>query len=254
MLKSENGIRAIDMHCHYSHGVPGDAGDNEIYHTDVAFLKKERERLNVTECVFSTFSGVSRTDRIVEENEHTFALASSDAWLYQWVVIDPRQKNLYDQAERMLKSDKVLGIKIHPTCHRYSILEYGKEIFAFAEAMKTFVVMHPMEVAETVKIADEFPGMKLIIAHMGTRADDAYAIINSKCGNIYLDTSGIASSNNDVIERAVKVAGSEHIFFGTDTYSCVFQKARVLYADIPMADKENILYKNALREFPKLPR
>lgn len=254
MLKSENGIRAIDMHCHYSHGVPGDAGDNEIYHTDVAFLKKERERLNVTECAFSSFSAVTRDNRIAEENEHAFALANSDDWFYQWVVIDPRHKELYDQAEMMLKSNKVLGIKIHPTCHRYSILDYGKEIFDFAQSMKAFVVMHPMEVAETVKIADEFPGMKLIIAHMGTRADDAYAIKNSKCGNIYLDTSGIASSNNDVIEHAVRKVGSEHIFFGTDTYSCVFQKARVLYADIPMADKENILYKNALREFPSLPR
>lgn len=254
MLKIENGIRAIDMHCHYSHGVSGDAGDNEIYHTDVDFLKKERERLNVTECVFSSFSAVSRDCRIVEENEHAFELASSDDWFYQWVVIDPRQKNLYDQAEKLLKSDKVLGIKIHPTCHRYSILDYGKEIFAFAESMKAFVLMHPMEVAATVKIADEFPGMKLIIAHMGTRPDDAYAIKESKCGNVYLDTSGIASSNNDVIEQAVKKVGSEHIFFGTDTYSCVFQKARVLFADIPTADKENILYKNALREFPSLPR
>jgi predicted TIM-barrel fold metal-dependent hydrolase len=45
--------------------------------------------------------------------------------------------------------------------------------------------------------------------------------------------------------------GSEKILFGTDTYSFAFQFGRIALSDIPLKDKENILWKNAIRLFPK---
>lgn len=52
--------------------------------------------------------------------------------------------------------------------------------------------------------------------------------------------------------NAVEKVGSEKIFFGTDTYSCGFQTGRILFARIRDKDKENILYLNAKRHFPKI--
>jgi len=78
------------------------------------------------------------------------------------------------------------------------------------------------------------------------------AIRRAANGNIYTDTSRIASSRNCIIEFAVSVIGSEKIFFGTDTYSAAFQRGRIELAGIGRADKINILRENALREFPKL--
>ena len=62
----------------------------------------------------------------------------------------------------------------------------------------------------------------------------------------------MASFKNNVIEHTVQQVGSEKILFGTDSYSCAFQRGRIDYADILERDKENILHKNALRLFPKL--
>ncbi len=78
------------------------------------------------------------------------------------------------------------------------------------------------------------------------------AIANSKHGNVYVDTSRIASSRNHVIEYAVARVGSERILFGTDTYAAGFQRGRIEYAQISDADKENILVNNAVRLFGHL--
>ena len=87
-----------------------------------------------------------------------------------------------------------------------------------------------------------------LIAHLG----GINQVRQAKYGNIYIDTSGSSSNMNNVIEEAVKVAGSEKILFGTDTYSCAFQRGRIEYARIPFEDKVNILRNNALRLFEKL--
>jgi predicted TIM-barrel fold metal-dependent hydrolase len=75
-------------------------------------------------------------------------------------------------------------------------------------------------------------------------------IEQAKHGSIFTDRSGIASSNNNVIEYAVGRVGSAHIFFGTDTCSCAFQRGRIQFAGISDQDKENILRNNALCMFP----
>lgn len=108
--------------------------------------------------------------------------------------------------------------------------------------------MHNDQILSMPKFADENPDMRLIIAHLGS-LEHIEAIKKAKYGNIYTDTSGIASSKNGVIEYAAKEIGAEKIFFGTDTYSCGFQKGRIEYAGIADEDKEKILYKNARQSF-----
>ena len=45
--------------------------------------------------------------------------------------------------------------------------------------------------------------------------------------------------------------GSEKILFGTDTYAFPFQFGRIALSDLSLEDKENILWKNAMRLFDK---
>jgi predicted TIM-barrel fold metal-dependent hydrolase len=45
--------------------------------------------------------------------------------------------------------------------------------------------------------------------------------------------------------------GSEKILFGTDTYSLPFQYSRIALARISHSEMENILYKNAIKMFPR---
>ena len=68
---------------------------------------------------------------------------------------------------------------------------------------------------------------------------------------MYTDTSGGASSKNNIVEYAVERIGSKKILFGTDTYSFAFQFGRIALSSLSFEDKENILWKNATELFPK---
>ena len=243
--------KMIDLHCHYNHGVDGDTVTNVLYHADLPFLQAERERNGIVATAFSSFCSVITTENIQRENEHLFQLAQKNAWIYQWAVLDPRQKELFKQVGALLQEKKTLGIKIHSPMHQYSINDYADEIFAFVNEQKTCVLMHPDAIPDMAKHADKYPNMKLIIAHIGSE-EHIQAVKDAKYGNIFLDTSGIASSKNNIIEYAVEQIGSEKIFFGTDTYACAFQRGRIEFADISKPAKKNILFQNAKREFWQL--
>lgn len=245
-------IKAIDIHCHFNHGSKFDAKETEEYYCDLEFLRRERTRLNVPICAMAgTFGAVFTHQIVTEENEYLYALSQENPFLYQWVVIDPRSEKTFEQAKRMIKNEKCLGIKIHPEYHQYALEEYADKIFAFANDLGAVVLTHP--VPYRMEAVNKYADMKLILAHLGTVVDYYVAIIGeAKHQNVYADTSGSASNKNYVIENAVQKIGSEKILFGTDSYSCAFQRGRIDYADITQGDKENILYKNALRLFPKL--
>lgn len=251
MVLPEFDHRPIDIHSHFNLGSKYDCPDDGFMLRSFQFLESVYKSADVKQVGVSTFASVlENTQSIVEENEALHNLADKTDWIYQWVVIDPRQEKTFLQAEEMLKHPKVLGIKIHPGYHGYDIMEYGDAIFSFANKHKEFVLMHPQHIEQMPKFADKYPEMKLIIAHIGEMAH-IQAIKEAKNGNIYTDTSGGASAYNNIVEYAVEQIGSEKIFFGTDTYSFAFQFGRIALSDISQTDKENILYKNAMREFPK---
>lgn len=246
-------IEAIDCHSHFDHGAVHDRNpeEQELQLCTLPALRKQYQRAGIQKVAFSSFASVLSPEEVAEENELLFALSQEEDWIYQWVVIDPRGPETFRQADRMLSSPKCLGIKIHPSCHGYDIMEYGDRIFEYANVKKAAVLMHPQHVEKMPSFADRYPEMKLIIAHLGSMAHIS-AIRRAKHGNIYTDTSGKNSYLNNVVEKAVVEAGSEHILFGTDTYSAAFQYGRILFAGISQQDKENILFRNALRLFPKL--
>ncbi len=244
-------IKAIDMHCHFNHGAPHDTKTHELYICDNEFLKAERKRMDVVAMATSSFSSVLSDQEVYEENENLYKIAQEDPFIYQWIVVDPKNEKTFEQAKYMLKSEKSLGLKMHPYFHGYKIMEYADKLFAFANDLGCFLLTHPENEIESSRLADKYPDMKLINAHLGIIAH-VDAMENAKHGNVYTDTSGGLSYQNNVLEYAVNRVGSEKIFFGTDTYSCAFQRGRVEFAGISQADKENIFYKNAIRCFPQL--
>lgn len=185
----------------------------------------------------------------MEENRYLHDLVQKTPWAYQWVVVHPLQPETFRQAEEMLKHPKVIGIKLHPKGHGYDIVEQGDKLFSFAHDLGAVVQMHPAEIVRMTAFADKYPHMKLIIAHLGS---DIFldAVAAAKHGNIFVDTSGSASIQNQIIERAVLRIGAEHILFGTDTYSPAFQLARIAWADISSEEKKLILADNAKKLFP----
>ena len=240
----------IDIHSHFNHGSRFDCPDDDSHLRGINFLEDVYQKTGVSQVGMSTFASVlNHTECVVEENLYLRQLIEEKEWVYQWVVIDPRKKETYEQAEKMLSHPKVLGIKIQPVEQGYDILDYADELFSFANRYKTTVLMHPQHISQMTSFADKYPDMNLIIAHVASKAH-VDAIANAKHGNIYTDTSGGASSRNNIVEYAVKRVGSEKILFGTDTYSFAFQFGRIALSDLSRQDKENILWRNAMRLFP----
>ena len=212
--------------------------------------------MGVVKTGMCSFASVLSAKNVVEENAYLAKIAQTQDWLLQWVVVDPRQKQTFSQARELLKNKNALGIKIHAhsVCHNYPFQDYADEVFAFANELKTAVLMHPEEdpddMLKTALLADKYSDMKLILAHLGYM-EQIDAIASSRLGNVYTDTSGSASTQNNVLEYAVEKVGAQKILFGTDSYSCAFQLGRVVFADIAEEDKKLILSGNAKRIFKR---
>ena len=242
---------AIDSHTHINHGHPEDSSTEQtpIYSAKTDWLYRVNDGAGIGKMLCSTFASVRTTEYIVEENEYLFDLVGREDRLCQWVVMDPRIPQTFEQTERMLAGDKTVGIKLHPLYHQYSLPQYADALFSFAAKRKAVVLIHPEEQPDyVIPIADRYPDVTFIVAHLG---DEHYvdAVAYARHGNVWTDTSGIASSKNALLEYAVERIGSERILFGTDTYAAGFQRGRVEYALISERDKKNILRDNALRLF-----
>lgn len=249
-------VQAIDLHTHLNHAVPADKKTTPLYRADADFLHRMYLSTNIVCGVFSTFASVLSPQGLADENAFMCAFARQNDWCFFWAVADPRQPETLIQAEVLLRDPKCLGIKIHPSYHGYSLPEYAGKLFGLANEHHAVVLTHPTPEEEfdaVVSCVNRHPDMKLIIAHLGSLSH-IRAIQQAEHQNIYTDTSGQAMKLNNILEYAVEQVGSEHIFFGSDTFSCAFQRGRVEYAMINRQDKENILRNNALRVFDKLRR
>ena len=69
-------------------------------------------------------------------------------------AIDPQNQSIFEQADRMLKNEKCVGIKLHPRVHKFDLNEYGDRIFSFAEKYSAIVQIHPQWTADYVAFAD----------------------------------------------------------------------------------------------------
>lgn len=194
----------------------------------------------------------------VAGNAEAARVVAETAGLLQWVIVDPRLPATYRQAEELLQQPRCVGIKIHPEEHIYPIAEHGRALFEFAARHQTVVLGHSSErnslCADYVRWADEFPEVRLILAHLGCGWDNdlthqVRGIQASRHGNVYTDTSSARSITPGLIEYAVREVGAERVLFGTDTplYDAAMQRARIDHAELSACEKRLILHDNAAR-------
>ena len=241
------------MHTHINHGAKNDSHVREpegrVYSLEHIMLMNEAA--GIEKFFVSSFASVLSSEEVVTENEYVASLAERIASLYQWVVIEPRIEETYLQAERMLKNSKCVGIKLHPCCQGWWLSEHYEAIADFASQHSATLLVHPRDADEPylVRMANEYPSVNIILPHLARVSDVNAYLSGSKNGNFWLDTSGIGSSYNNILEYAISKCGHERILFGTDTYAAGFQRGRIEFAPISDEAKENILRKNAERLF-----
>ena len=260
-------VKAIDFHSHFGdyHMTRGIEYAQKYIPGDIEFLRRGMELANIGLALNSHLKGLQPrgcTDAVAA-NEICLKDVENAADLYMWAVVNPRQKESYEQAAQLLTHPKCVGIKIHPEEHLYPIMEFGEEIFEFAAKNNALIKTHSGEANSMPEdfcvFANRYPEVKILCSHLGCGWDGSFehqvrAIQCNAHGNLFTDTSSQNSMISNILELSVKEIGSEKILFGTDT-PCYFspsQRARVDYADISEDDKLNILYRNATREFPHI--
>jgi predicted TIM-barrel fold metal-dependent hydrolase len=262
-VMSVHELQAIDVHGHYGrYRREGSALINEFMTGDAATVVGRAQEAKIRLTIVSPLEGLLPRGKAdaAAANEEAARVVGATEGLLQWVIVDPRRARTYEQAAEMLGELQCVGIKIHPEEHVYRIAEHGPRLFEFAAKQRAVVLAHSGDAnslpAEMVALADRFPEIRVILAHLGNGFDDdpshqVRAIQKSKQGNVYVDTSSARSITSGLIEWAVKEIGSERILFGTDTplYFAPMQRARIDSAAIGEADKQRILCDNAASLF-----
>lgn len=262
-------LLAIDTHGHYGiydRGQPDLVNDLMTGDAEVVVTRARQANIRLT-VVSPLLSLLPRGHgQPVAGNREAARIVAETEGLLQWVVIDPRTPETYRQADEMLRHPKCVGIKIHPEEHVYPIREHGRAIFEFAAERQAVILTHSSEqnslAADFVPLANDFPEVKLILAHIGCGWDGDYthqvrAIQQSRQGNIWADTSSARSITPKLIEWAVREVGAERVLFGTDTplYHPSMQRVRIDDAQLTDREKRLILHENAERllELPPIP-
>jgi len=253
-------IQAIDVHAHFGTFLRGKSKlIDQFMSGDAEKVINRAKTANTKITIVSPLKALipRLNNDPITANEEEVKVVGQTPGLRQWVVVDPLKPQTFDQADRMLHLSKCVGIKIHPEEHGYSIVKHGRTIFEFAAKHQTVVLSHSGEKnsmpVDLVKCADDFPEMKLILAHLGNGGPDLHvrAIQNSRKGNVFVDTSSAAGLTSGLLEWAVKEIGAERIVYGTDSplYFAPMQRARIDYAEISDNDKKLILCDNATKLF-----
>jgi len=256
-----NHIQAIDVHAHYGdHCRKINELRDDFCTASAATVEARAREVNTELTIVSPLLGLIPRGNAdaVAGNREAADVMPQHAGLRQWVIIDPRNQETYRQAEEMLAQPHCVGIKIHPEEHVYPIKEYGRAIFEFAASHKAVVLTHSGEQnslpADFVSLADDYPEVTVILAHIGCGWDDdlshqARAIQECRQGNMYADTSSASSLLPKLIEWTVQQVGADRVLYGTDVplYSTAMQRARIDYAELDDATKKKILRDNAIR-------
>jgi predicted TIM-barrel fold metal-dependent hydrolase len=154
---------------------------------------------------------------------------------YGWARVDPRLgEEAVEEFRRAVQEDGLVGLKHHFTTTPVNISD--EAFFPLAEAavdMDVPLIAHVMQRLEkdkedwddseaytedVVELAERYPDLKLISAHIVAGGDPEYRIKNvADVENVILDISG-SYCESGAIEMAAEYLGPDRLVFGTDTW------------------------------------
>jgi len=152
------------------------------------------------------------------------------------------------EVEKYVREYGFRGVKFHPFYFKIEPSEpLSLKLLEKVSRLRIPLMLHSYDGGvEAVKVANNLPNLTIIAYHCGgVRWLEALRRFK-KYDNIYVEISS-SIADRGFIKKAVEVLGSERIFFGTDVpyIEPAVCFGKVLEADLPRRDYENIFYKNA---------
>lgn len=252
------GVDIVDVHAHIRDTPPG-----RIWPQDPESLLEDMDRCGMGLAVFSHMGAIEALtgpDLKAAHDDSTRAVRRHPGRLRGYLVFHPHQlETSVAEMQRALERDSpFVGFKLHGAFHHYPAdgASY-RPVFRFAQEHRLPVLFHVAAMGrdwnETIgRLADEFSGMNLILAHWGP-GEEILPLLMKGRSNLYVDTC-LSTGRHRQVERIVKSIGVEKVLFATDAAfnSAVAGFAKVAFADLPEDEKRLVFGGNARRIFGKL--
>jgi predicted TIM-barrel fold metal-dependent hydrolase len=173
---------------------------------------------------------------------------------FPYVVFKPNYPEDADRTIALAETGKIRRFKIHDDGNDlpYDDKRYFP-LYEYANGTESVILVHTWggkHVVPIMKIADEFPRIKILLGHSGITEEEIYSEAVRKHDNICLETCNSLAWYG-LVERLVAMGGAERVLFGTDMpfMSPDQQIGRILFARITDEEKRKVLGLNAQRLF-----
>ena len=257
----------IDIHGHL-----GNINFSEFWQADAARLERYLKESGTDKLCLSASRAIMYDIR--EGNAELAAVVKKHDCFYGYAVVSPTFPGTADELRYLQDEPKFRGVKIHPDYHGYDLATPSNYRFVDALAEKTPMMLFHVSCmpgsgyskAETiVSIARNHPRTRFVLAHCAglfqngnypyfPNMDSLERICDEGLpDNVWIDTAHyLLYCYQGVMAKMVRLAGAEHVVFGTDcplqgSLQMRFAIEAVKALDIPQGDKDLILYRNAVR-------
>jgi predicted TIM-barrel fold metal-dependent hydrolase len=207
---------------------------------------------------------VLAANRAIQQDAHlgnSQSLAAVDAYpdrIAAYAVINPWQEP-ERELERLAGDDRFVGIKVHPSLHRYPVTgaRYAS-VWAFAESTGCPVLSHsehqsPYDAPRLFEaVAERYPGTSIVLGHAGITpagVDEAIAAAR-RYNSLWLEVCG-SQMTGPLIRAMVDQVGSGRVLFGSD-FPFIDQRmslGRVVCAPLTESQRQDVLSGNARKLF-----
>ena len=252
-------IEAIDVHAHYGRHT---GAERPWFHDwvsgDLDVVLRRATAAGTRWTAVSPLQAVLRhgNEAILAGNAEAAREVAARDGLLQWAVANPRDRRTLDQAAELLAAPRCVGVKMHPETDDYPVAEAGRAVFELAADCGAVVLTHSGDrrsmPEDFLPLADAFPQVRLILAHLGDARDgdprhQVQVAEAARHGNVYVDTAATFAVHSGLLEWAVDQLGPERILYGSDSpvFFAPMQRARVEFAEIDDAARRRILRDNA---------
>jgi predicted TIM-barrel fold metal-dependent hydrolase len=177
-----------------------------------------------------------------------------------FVFLNPKKNSrVMEELEQGIEEYGMKGVKVHSWFHDYDPGKLLKGVARKCQELGLPILIHMGSRPDTSNIGellDDFPKLKLILAHLGIPYFKESWERARKHPNVYLDISGPYLSGG-LVRKAVNAVGPDKIIYGTDApyglrnkagnWTYIQSRAWVENLPISQADKDKIFSGNILK-------
>lgn len=240
----------VDIHGHY-----GNIPWTPCRRSDIKGLGGILDEFNIRRCIVSSIEAIVYDIR--NGNKEVVEAIRLESRLKGYVTVNANYvMESKELIEEYVTEHGFVGVKVHPECSHQPIDSPATlEILGVASKLRIPVLVHTYGsggVADPIRalnIVDLYPGLTIILGHMGGDNWRGGIEAAAKCDGIYVDPCSCTQPHADKIKESVDSLGAERVLFGTDMplLSPCWALGMVESAEITPRQREMILADNAKR-------